>query len=239
MKDYNKDIDLQFAKILATSRSEMMKSKYSEELAEIFSAIYAINYLRNKVETKRYFNTTYFKITYSCLLESYSLILNNYPRGSSLVLRSAVENFIKHVINIINSEYNKSYNINDKSYSANKATLEKIISDVLKRSFEEINKGINGQMERQYRELSGLSHSLTPESISNTFNYFFDLDNVNKKNVDLVIVKFTQVSRLIFSLSIILCEPSLKLWERDELDGILNIIFGKRRRETYIKKLKE
>ena len=111
MKDYNKDIDLQFAKILATSRSEMMKSKYSEELAEIFFFFFSINYLRNKVETKRYFNTTYFKITYSCLLESYSLILNNYPRGSSLVLRSALENFIKHVINIINSEYNKSNHI--------------------------------------------------------------------------------------------------------------------------------
>lgn len=236
MKDYNKDIDSQIAKILLNSRSEIIKSKYKQELYKIFSAIYAINYLKNKAETKRYFNTKYFKITYSCLLESYSLLLNNYPRGSSLVLRSGLENFIKHAINIINIEYNQIYSINDRSYSVNKGTLEKIISDVLKSSFEQINKEINGQMEKQYRELSGLSHSLTPESISNTFDYFFDLDNVDKNNVDVVIVKFTEISSLIFSLSIILCEPSLKLWEKDELEGILNIVFGKRKRDTYVKK---
>lgn len=239
MKDYNSDIQSQLNKILATSRNKMIKNEYKIELDKIFSDIYAINYLRNKAETKRYFNTNYFKVTYSCLLESYSLILNNYPRGASLVLRSALENFIKHIINIINSEYGKSYDINDRSYSSNKVTLEKIISDVLKPSFKKINIEINGQMERQYKELSGLSHSLTPESISNTFEYFFDLDNLNRKNVDVVIDKFTQVSRVIFSLSVILCEPSLKLWEMDELEGILNIVFGKRKRETYIKKIKE
>lgn len=238
MKDYNKDIDSQVEKILSTSKNEEIRCKYNIELREIFSAIYAINYLKNKVETKYYFNTNYFKITYSCLLESYSLLLNNYPRGSSLVLRSGLENFIKHTISIINTKYNKTYSINDRSYSANKATLEKAISDVLKSSFEQINKEINGQMERQYRELSGLSHSLTPESISNTFDYFFDLDKVNRNNVDIVIVKFTEISKLIFSLSIILCEPSLNLWEKNELEDILNIVFGKRKRDTYVKNIK-
>ena len=238
MKNYSSDIAIQVNKVFETTGSDLIKERYELELIEVFSYIYAINYLKNKVELKKYFDSTFFKITYSCLLESYSLILNNYSRGSSLVLRSALENFTKHIIHIVNSEYNEVYPINDRSYSINKTTLEKVINERIKENFKQLSKEINGKMEREYRILSGLSHSLTPESINNTLNYFFDLRNVNDENVSLVLGKLKEVCMLIFSLLVILCEPSFKLWNKDELENILLIVFGRRKTSSYINKIK-
>ena len=120
----------------------------------------------------------------------------------------------------------------------NKTTLEKIIDNEFKEDFKQNGKEINGKLERIYKNLSGLSHSLTQESKSNTLDYFFDLDEINKDNIELVIVKYIEVSYLLFSLSIILCGPSLKLWDRNHLEMLLRLVFGKRRSNTYIKKIK-
>lgn len=238
MRNYNKDINIQIDDIFNKIGNEEVKKQYREELKKIFFNIYAINYIKNKPETNKYFNTEYFKITYSCLLESYSLILNNYQRGAGLVLRSSLENFIKHIIDIVNSIHQKKYDINDRSYSCNKSTLEKIIDNELKDDFGEISKAINSQMERIYRKLSGLSHSLTIESKSNILDYIFDLDSINNKNIELVINNYKEVSKLIFSLSVIICEPSLKLWEKNQLETVLRWVFGTRKTKTYISKLK-
>ena len=155
-----------------------------------------------------------------------------------MVLRSSLENFIKHIIDIVNSIHQKKYDINDRSYSCNKSTLEKIIDNELKDDFGEISKAINSQMERIYRKLSGLSHSLTIESKSNILDYIFDLDSINNKNIELVINNYKEVSKLIFSLSVIICEPSLKLWEKNQLETVLRWVFGTRKTKTYISKLK-
>ena len=85
MKNYDEDIEIQIDKLFKKVGNKDIKENYKEDLTEIFSIIYAINYIKNKAETSRYFKTDYFKITYSCLLESYSLILHNYPKAAALV----------------------------------------------------------------------------------------------------------------------------------------------------------
>lgn len=239
MKNYNLDMSNQFEKILGTSNHEILKASYRNELEKIFCIIYAINYLKNRVEVKRFFQTDYFRIAYSCLLEAYSLLLNNYSRGSALVLRSALENYLKHTLKIINELYEESYKINDRSYSVNKGEFEKVINNILKVSFKQECKTINGKMEAEYKQLSGLSHSLTPESINNTLYFFFDINDINKKNIDIVIDKFIKVATQIFSLSIILCEPSLRLWDKMELETLLDFVYGSKKKNSYIKMIRE
>lgn len=238
MKKYNEDITCQFVKICDKFANKIVIDEYEEDVKKIFSKIYAINYLKNKVETKKFFSTLFFKIVYSCLLESYALILNNYTRGASLVLRSSLENFIKHIIETINNLYNQNYNINDSIYVANKKTLSEVINNIIKDELKADANSINSRMESQYKTLSGLSHSLTEQSKNNIVDYFSNLNEINKSNMELVISEFDLVLDLIFELSIIICEPSLKKWDSFELEKILRIVFGKRKSNTYKLKLK-
>ena len=238
MKNYNEDITYQFEKICDNFTYKIVSDEYEEDMKRIFSKIYAINFLKNKVETKKFFSTEYFKIVYSCLLESYALILNNYIRGTSLVLRSSLENFIKHLIETINHLYNQNYNIDDRVYGKNKITLEEIINNMIKDELKGDSYSINSRMESQYRSLSGLSHSLTQQSRDNIVDYFSSLNKINKPNIELVIGKFDLVLDSIFELSIIICEPSLKEWDSFELEKILKIVFGQRKSESYKLKLK-
>lgn len=238
MKMYNEDIMRQFETICDTFPTKIVIDEYKDDLKKIFSKIYAINYLKNKIETKKFFSTEYFKIVYSCLLESYALLLNNYLRGSSLVLRSSLENFIKHIIETINNLYAKNYNINDRVYVENKVTLGKIINNTIKEELKIYADSINSRMESQYGRLSGLSHSLTVQSRGNTVDYFFYLNKIDQSNMELVINEFDLILNSIFELSVIICEPSLKNWDSFELEKILGIVFGKRKSKTYKEKIK-
>ena len=93
-------------------------------------------------------------------------------------------------------------------------------------------------MEGIYSSLSGLSHSLTPESKNNTKDYFSDLNIVNKEYICIVLEKTSEVITQMFSFCIIICQPSLKIWDSWDLQKIFRMVFGKSKTQTFLKMLK-
>lgn len=240
MENFKLDIEQQLVEVLRRNTMVDIKDIYGDDLKEIFSCIYMINYLSNRVELKKNFTSKYFEVTMSCMIEAFDLLVTNHVRGSSLVLRSSLESFLKHILEVcIYNIDDKSYKINDRCYNANKITLDNIINNYIKESFRGKCISLNSKMETKYGKLSGISHSLVVESTSNTLLYFEDLSKVNKQNIELIIKYFIEISKCVFSFCIILCEKSFKNWNSDELKKILTVIFGKNQSKTYLCKLKE
>lgn len=235
---YYEDAVKQLDSILSKNGNENIKTLYSKELKSIFLKIYAINFISNRVEFSELFKSNYYSVSFSCLLESFSLILNNYPRGSALVLRSSLENFIKYIIDQYDSIDEPKYLVNDRSYTENKKTLEVVINNECNTSFKEMGHSLNSKMETQYRKLSALSHSLIPESKNNTIQYLSQIDNINIDNLNIVIEKFVNITDNIFSFCIILCSFSLKEWETDTLEKIFRLAFGKNKTKKVLNLVK-
>lgn len=239
MKSFEEDIEKQLKLCLTKNRNKEIEKVYIKELRKIFKCIYMINYLSNRIELKRNFQSKYFKVSISCLIEAFDLLINNYARGSSLVLRSALENFIKHILMFyIDIENEYGYEINDRSYTANKTTLDKIIKISIKECLRGKSNSVNSKMETEYKKLSGLSHSLVAESENNTLKYFKDLEKVNCENISLVIEHFIEVVHSIYAFIIIMNEKSFKNWDYHELKSVLRTIFGSSQTKTYLNKLK-
>ena len=220
------DCNTQLQKILRNTNSDLIKNYNTTNIEKCFSYLYIINFISKKIELKRFFKTKYYIVSYSCLIESFVLLLENYPRGSSLVLRSALENFIKSVIEISGEG---KYPINDRSYGENRKTLDKLIEQEYPQKYREIFKRTNAQMHSTYGKLSGLSHSLTPESQNNLLEFFSDVNVLNKENIDNVFNKLLSILEYIFMCSLLISRSSLENWERSNLNEILGFTFGKKR----------
>ena len=231
---YYIDAIFQLERILEHNGNKGIVNLYQKEIEKIFCGIYIINYISNRIEFRNLFNSDYFEVSFSCLMESFSLILNNYPRGASLVLRSSLENFIKFIIQAANNDFK----INDRSYTANKTTLDEIIKTQYSEELRDQSISLNSKMEGIYSSLSGLSHSLTPESKNNTMDYFSDLNIVNKEYICIVLEKTSEVITQMFSFCIIICQPSLKIWDSWDLQKIFRMVFGKSKTQTFLKMLK-
>lgn len=239
MKSFREDIEEQLEVCLMKSCVNEIGQKYRDELREIFECIYMLNYLSNRIELRRNFESKYFNVSLSCLIEAFQLLINNYSRGSSLVLRSALENFIKHILKFyISNQEECGLEINDRSYTENKITLDKIINSYIKRELTAKGKSINSKMETEYKKLSGLSHSLVAESQNNTLKYFNDLEKVNDDNISLVITHFINVAKYIYSFGIIINEKSFRNWDYSDLKEVLRTVFGSSQTKTYLKNLK-
>lgn len=238
MENYISDIENQFKIILTNSYTNIVIDEFENELFNIFKHIYLINFLKNRIELGRFFDTEYMNISISCIIESFSLLLNNYPRGSSLVLRSSLENFLKHLISKHNFFIEVNYTISDRNYTANKLTFETIIDRHFKEVFKSDGKSLNSKMESSYKKLSGISHSLVTESKNNLLIYFSDLCVINPNNISQVIDIYNKIIICIVENILILCEPSLKCWELMEVQKLLRIVFGSRKTKSYLDKIK-
>ena len=235
MNTYDKDIETQLKIILKKFKKKQVLFEYYKEIEKIFKNIYAINYLKNRIELYDFVQTEYFNITFSCLLESFALLLDNHSRGACLVLRSAIENYIKHIIESANNNYNFCYVINDRIYTQNHNTLLNNSDELFSNDFIEESESIISKLETHYKKLSGISHSLTEESKKNMCTYFSDLDNTT--NLIGVINRFLDITDNIFTLMLISCEPSLRKWVASDINNILKIVYGARRRKKFIKRL--
>jgi hypothetical protein len=220
------DCTSQLQTVFDKINNETVRQNYSEIIEKCFSYLYVINYLTGRVELKRFFSNISFNVSYSCLIESFILLLENYPRGSALVLRSALENFVKSIIEVSGEG---RYSINDRAYSENRKTINTLIEQEYPPKYHELFKKTNDQMQNIYGHLSGLSHSLTPESQNNLLGYFSDASVINQANLNAVFGKFLNVLDCIFICSLLLSRGSLELWERDSLEEVLSIVFGKKR----------
>lgn len=106
---YYEDSIKQLETILDIHKEDLVKNKFSKKIKDIFNKIYAINYLSKRIEVRNNFKNDYYDVCFSCLLEAFSLIIKNYPRAASLVLRSCIENYQKFIIEYHN--INKLFNI--------------------------------------------------------------------------------------------------------------------------------
>lgn len=231
---YYEDATSQLRLILNDNGNRQIISLYKHEIEKSFCGIYIINYISKRIEFREIFSSDFFNVSFSCLIESFSLIINNYPRGASLVLRSGLENFIKFII----AASNNDAQINDRSYTGNKGTLDRIIKARYADTLMLEGLRLNSKMETEYSKLSALSHSLTPESISSAIDYFSDINIVNENYVDLVFERMLRVINQMFSFCIIICQPSFKVWDSSDLERIFRMAFGQRKTQTFLRLVK-
>ncbi|AUD23884.1 MULTISPECIES: hypothetical protein [Bacillus cereus group] len=200
-----------------------------KEFQKIFSGIFLINYLSNRAELHRFFQTDYYQITFSCIIESYHLLIQNYPRGSLLILRSAIENYFKHLIASVDMEM---YKVHDRVFNANKITLDKISNQVYVTDIGVLAKAHISRLESVYGKLSGLSHSLTAESKS-VVRYFSDIKLNNELSLK-AIQEYGKVIDSIVYLLFPLCYQSFVLWEKNDFEEILDVYLGKKAQKTML-----
>lgn len=213
-----------------------IKKSFNDSLYKVFCRIYTVNYLKNRIETERFTRTEYFKIVFSCLLESVQLLKSNYLRGSVLVLRSALENFLKHAIFTVQGN---SININEKSYLANKKLYDNLIIDENPNTqeYSTFLQLLNSQMHNLYHNISGISHSLVSGSRDNIQSYFSDLSQINMEHFRSTLDLLDKASDLILDWLLIICQTSLKNWEKEHLSELLSVPFGPKRKISTYKKL--
>lgn len=232
--NYKEDLNIQFSSVLNKYNCKV-KNCYNNEINKIFSSLYAMNYISNRVEVRHLFDSEYYNLSFSCVIESFSLILDNYPRGSALVLRSAIENFSKF---IIQKSQNNKWTINDRLYNPNKKTIDNIIKCEYDKSVKEISISLNSTMENLYGKLSGISHSLVSESQTNRLNYFSDINAIKPEIIKSAIERIDKSIAAIFTYCLIICKPSLEKWDSYELTLIFELAFGKKKTKSYLSMLK-
>lgn len=217
--------------VLKGINCEAVKKYNMVGVEKCFSYLYAINFLSKKIVLRSFFSNTAYNVSYACLIESFKLLLENHPRGSALVLRSALENFLKSIIETAGQGH---YEIHEKSYLANKNTMDKLIGNIFPSKYQQMFKTTNTQMYTAYGKLSGLSHSLTTASKENLLLYFSDTSHLNEKIIDNVFGNFLAVLEYIFSSCLLITWSSLENWEREELKEVLLVVFGEKRTEKML-----
>lgn len=240
--NYIEDAINQFNNI-SKSYSNNVIDIYKDDIINIFYSIYELNYICNRIEVRKFYDSNYFNVSFSCLLESFSLVLDNYPRGAALVMRSSLENFLKYIIEFYNKyESCEEFSIDDRKYTCNKVTLTEIIGKIY--NMGEISEqvkseclSLNGKMESIYKKLSGISHSLVPEN-RNTISYFDEIRNVKENYIQIIIGNLNDIANIFISFTLILGIKSFKNWNSDDLREVIGISFGKKKSNTYIKMLK-
>ncbi|PGO26295.1 hypothetical protein CN982_18330 [Bacillus cereus] len=229
------DCILQFQEI-TKNIDESFYQTYKEETFMLFSKLYALNYLTNRVEVSSSFESSYYNVTSSCLIESFSLLIENHPRGCLLVIRSGLENFLKHLILAFGDSTHK---IHDRQYVVNKNTLDKVIEATIEERLQSFIQTINEQLLSQYKQLSGLSHSLVPQSKDTIVNYFSELKIVKQENIDLAIKNYEKLISYIFDTCVIFTTKSLKQWEYSLLDELLSLTYGNKKKTSMLNLIKD
>lgn len=234
MTSYYQDASEQFDKIISKKNSILLNNKYTIPIKKIFLKIYAINYIQNRVEVRKRFTSDYCKVGFSCLLEAFLLILDNYIRGSELVLRSSLENYLKFIIYSLDNEKE----INDRSYTINKTRLTIIINSKFSGYFRRRADSINGSMEANYKKLSAISHSLVTESKQNMITYVNQIDIINEQSTNSVINRFDDILKYVLEYYVIICKDSMRKWITDDLNKLLRLSFSKGKVDNLIFELK-
>lgn len=205
---------------------------YEADFFSVYKQIFFINYLANRVETKNFFDTDYYKISFSCLVEANLALLSNYSRGSSLLLRSSLESMLKHLIitldknsEIDDRQYSKNYDALKKSKSTNSKIKERVLL-------------LNEKMKSLYSNLSSISHSLTELTNENVYKYFSDNRDLNKKSVSAIMNFFEQLVNYTVEISLYLSLCSLENWDTEDLDSLLSLVYGNKRKEKMIRFIK-
>lgn len=213
------------------------------EFRNIFSYIYALNYLKNKVETKNYFGSE-FQMTFSLLLESFYALLNGQCRGALLLLRSAQEANFKFVLEkergvMLNNDPTLKFKSLNFRFSETQSQFTNDLKRCLdEKDFKEYYKSVERNL-TLYKRLSAVVHSVSKNTPIMNVAYFSSLHNNTIIDKDKYFKLFHDVVDKIFLLNYFLIRESLINWDSYILKDFLRIMYGKRRAKTLIEIVKK
>lgn len=201
--------------------------QYSER---VYNVLYVINYFSNRVELRRAFSDEYFKMAFSCLIESTVLVTDGYPRATLLTLRNGIDFFTKFIIqHQINSDESCNEVINLARYTPNKGAVDRILKTKSAGDNDLWNnyKSINSKLETKYTEYSQLVHDLYPRIQINIATYFDEVINQDLEICQSVGKDLEEVFKSILFLMLIIQVNSLKNWDSHFLREILSLCLTK------------
>ncbi|MCI1696805.1 hypothetical protein [Aneurinibacillus aneurinilyticus] len=213
-------------------------SNNESAIKKIFGYIFSINYLKNKVETRRYFSSE-FNMTFSLLLESIYALFTGQCRSALLLLRSAQEANYKFVLER-EREFmlvkNSSISFEPLDYRFIE-TKKKFISDLQncldKTDFKEYYISVERNL-TLYKRLSGIVHSGSKSLPVMSVEYFSKLHEETIVDSKEFFNLFCSVLNEIFLLNFFLIRESLSKWDYYAVYNLLRIIYGDKRSKTLI-----
>ena len=223
-----------FKSFIENSNSLLNQDPYIISIKKIFTKIYFLNYSTARIEVRKTYESDYFSVTRSCLLESFMLFSQNYLRASSLVLRSSIENFIKFLLGLYNQK------IDDRVYTNNKNELDNFIKSSKKFPPNARNSFIqmNNKLLTLYKQLSGISHSLTQKSKVLSINFTNDIVCVSSEDISEIDKKLNQFLDLIIMCIIHLNKNSLNHLPKSELNSMFRLVMGNKKTARLLEIIK-
>lgn len=219
-----------------------MKIEFIEKnkvlMRKIFGYIFVLNYLKNKAETKRYFNIE-FHMTFSLLLESIYALLSGQCRAALLLLRSAQEANYKFVLErerqlMLDKDPTILFESLDYRFGETKRKfaedLHRCLDDnKFKEYFTSLDRGLT-----LYKELSAIVHSGTKSLPVISVEYFSHLHEETIIDSAKFFELFISVMNNIFILNYFMLRESLQKWDYYSLYNLLNLLHGDKRTKTLI-----
>lgn len=217
--------------------------EHENQLKKVFGFVFSINYLRNRVETKKYFSKDYNK-AFSLLLETTYSLLSGQCRSALLLLRASQEANYRFVLErereFINS-IDSSVTFQPLNYRFVE-TKQKFMSDLQPYVDPEDFKEYYLSIERNltlYKKLSGIAHLGTQNEPVVSVEYFSHLYEDTLINKSEYFNLFNSVLREMFIIIFYMVRQSLNKWDTYVLYDLLNIMFGKKKSETLINTIKK
>ncbi len=214
-----------------------------EGIRKIFGYVFTINYFKNKVETRRYFDSE-FNMTFSLILESVYALFTGQCRSALLLLRSAQEANYRFVL-----ERERKYML-ERNSTLSFAPLDfrfietkrKFIEDLQIYLDKRVYKEYYSSIERNYtlyKQLSGVVHSQQAKNIPvMSVEYFSKLHEETIVDNENFFKLFKNTLNEIFLLDFFLIRESLGRWDYYVLYDLLRILYGDKKTKTLIKMIK-
>ena len=188
----------------------------------LYRKIYLLNLLKNRSELADKTCNNYFKVSFSCILESFHLFINKDLRAAYLVLRVSIESYLKFVLlNFINN-YNLKHKVNERNFSINYDLLIDILSDTKELDCFNIEHSLE-VFSNYYSRLSSLAHANT--NLIDNFNpeYLFEIPCHSEKIFKEFYNIFKTLVELYAKLLIPICLNSFVNWDLIVLKRILKV----------------
>lgn len=240
----NKDYEAkqEFEKLTKLLSDSNFLNNYYRDSLKIFKHIYLINHFKNRVETKRFFDST-FDRAFSLMLESIFLLYSGHIKAAMIILRSSQEMILKSII-YQERQWIESFNLEtqfeelDFRYTENKRRLKKDIKPYLSEEFYNLYSSKIDQSQTFYKELSGIVHSGNKAMDFKLYEYFSSLleeDNISDEGLKLYIKILKNITELICFMM----RDSLEKWDTYELEDLFSLTINKEKsRKNFIGILK-
>ena len=221
--DYRKNCNLEFENFKRNNINfDLLSQNKKTYIKRIFKRIYLLNLLKNSPALSTLKNNDYFKNSFSCIIESFDLLVSNHIRASYLILRSSMESYLKCIINILVST--KPHN---SSFKENKnIILEHISKSPYYNNIFSFEKNITN-LGSLYGDFSALTHSDTSLIENFSANYLLEIRNVSESSFECCANRFLSVLELFIKILFPVFIDSFKQWNSLVLKDILSVTFSK------------